>query len=181
MPPVDLGSVPYPDGAVKVGEWVDTSEHPFRLAYGPTRTVGQGRTACRVTVCQKQLNDGSVEYCYVMLNDNVLTPEVADDLARELKVASEAATETSRRARARQHAVREIVRDLPSVGEAAVLTPHVNTLLTPTEAAKLCGVAAATIRSWAFRGILNPSDTDENGHNLYRYGDVIVAASARRR
>ncbi|MDH6111934.1 DNA-binding transcriptional MerR regulator [Kitasatospora sp. MAP12-15] len=41
-------------------------------------------------------------------------------------------------------------------------------LLTGPEAAALCGVDPATIRSWKRRGLLEPAGLDDRGRPLYR-------------
>lgn len=64
---------------------------------------------------------------------------------------------------------------------AAVLTPEgINSLITSTEAATLCGVSGETIRSWAHRGLINPSGIDHKGRKLYRLLDVAKAERATR-
>lgn len=54
-------------------------------------------------------------------------------------------------------------------------------LLTGPEAAALCNVAAATVRSWRRRGLLQVVGLDESGHPLYRQLDVARAEAATRR
>lgn len=64
---------------------------------------------------------------------------------------------------------------------AAILIPEsVHDLITVTEAATLCGVAAVTIRQWTNRGHLKPGGVDHRGHNLYRIIDVAKAERATR-
>lgn len=64
---------------------------------------------------------------------------------------------------------------------AAVLTPEgVDSLITASEAATLCGVSAATIYVWAHRGTLTPAGIDERGRKLYRLLDVAKAERATR-
>lgn len=64
---------------------------------------------------------------------------------------------------------------------AAVLTPEgIDSLITSTEAATLCGVSAATIRKWVQRGNLEPSGLDINGRKLFRLLDVAKAERATR-
>lgn len=64
---------------------------------------------------------------------------------------------------------------------AAVLTPDgIDSLITSSEAATLCGVTAATIRKWVHRGILTPTGIAPNGHKLYRLLDVAKAERATR-
>lgn len=53
-------------------------------------------------------------------------------------------------------------------------------LVTATEAARHAGVAAATVRSWASRGHLQPAGRDEQGRPLYRLIDVAKAERATR-
>ncbi|AZV00786.1 HTH DNA-binding protein [Gordonia phage Kiko] len=73
---------------------------------------------------------------------------------------------------------------------SAVLTPEgLDSLITTQEAAALCGVSAATIRTWANRGYvdtqgvgrrLEPKGRDRQGRNLYLLLDVAKAENATR-
>lgn len=54
-------------------------------------------------------------------------------------------------------------------------------LLTGPEAALLCRVATATIRSWRRRGLLEPAGLDTQGRPLYRQLDIARAEAATRR
>ncbi|MFE6866028.1 MerR family transcriptional regulator [Kitasatospora sp. NPDC057692] len=53
-------------------------------------------------------------------------------------------------------------------------------LMTPAEAAALCGVQVATIWQWKRRGILAPAGLDERGRSLYSQLDVARAEAATR-
>lgn len=53
-------------------------------------------------------------------------------------------------------------------------------LLTTAQAAKLCRVPAATVRSWAHRGLLRPAGLTERNRPLYRQQDVADAEAATR-
>lgn len=62
-----------------------------------------------------------------------------------------------------------------------VPTPDgIDSLITTTEAATLCGVSAATVRKWVQRNLLAPSGLDGNGRNLFRLIDVAKAERATR-
>ncbi|WNM74338.1 MerR-like helix-turn-helix DNA binding domain protein [Gordonia phage Thimann] len=62
-----------------------------------------------------------------------------------------------------------------------VPTPDgIDSLITTTEAATLCGVSTATVRKWVQRKQLSPSGLDENGRNLFRVIDVAKAERATR-
>ncbi|MBM4487437.1 MerR family transcriptional regulator [Rhodococcus hoagii] len=62
-----------------------------------------------------------------------------------------------------------------------VLTPEgIDSLITANEAASLCGVAAATIRTWAGRGTIEAQGMDHRGRKLYRLLDVAKAERATR-
>lgn len=64
----------------------------------------------------------------------------------------------------------------------SVLTPEgLNTLINTTDAARIAGVAAATIRSWKHRGLIEPSGLDDKGRPLYRLADIAKAERATRR
>lgn len=54
-------------------------------------------------------------------------------------------------------------------------------LLTGPEAALLCQVATATIRSWRRRGLLAAAGLDAQGRPLYRQLDIARAEAATRR
>lgn len=53
---------------------------------------------------------------------------------------------------------------------------ELDNLITTKEAADKCGVAVSTIRVWASRGYLKPSDLDYAGRPLYKFIDVLKAA-----
>lgn len=53
-------------------------------------------------------------------------------------------------------------------------------LLTPADAARILGVAAATVRQMAKRGVLRVAATTEGGNRLFASEDV-EALRARRR
>lgn len=55
--------------------------------------------------------------------------------------------------------------------------PYEPTLLTATQAQRYLGVAAGTVRSWAYRGQLVSHDRDERGSPLY---DALVIAELSR-
>ncbi|AUV61634.1 MerR-like helix-turn-helix DNA binding protein [Gordonia phage Easley] len=62
-----------------------------------------------------------------------------------------------------------------------VPTPDgIDSLITTTEAATLCGVSTATVRKWVQRNKLQPSGLDEAGRNLFRVIDVAKAERATR-
>ncbi len=62
-----------------------------------------------------------------------------------------------------------------------VPTPDgIDSLITTTEAATLCGVSTATVRKWVQRKQLAPSGLDDNGRNLFRVIDVAKAERATR-
>ncbi|QZD97208.1 helix-turn-helix DNA binding domain protein [Gordonia phage Floral] len=62
-----------------------------------------------------------------------------------------------------------------------VPTPDgIDSLITTTEAATLCGVSAATIRKWVQRNKLTPSGLDDHGRNLFRLIDVAKTEHATR-
>lgn len=64
---------------------------------------------------------------------------------------------------------------------AAVFSPDgIDSLITATEAANLCGVSAEAIRQWASRGILEPTGLDDRGRKLYKLLDVARAERATR-
>lgn len=59
---------------------------------------------------------------------------------------------------------------------------NLDSLVTTNEAAAACGVAAATIRTWAARGHLQPTGLDPHNRPMYRLIDVLrVARDTRRR
>lgn len=62
-----------------------------------------------------------------------------------------------------------------------VLSPEgINTLITGTEAATLCGVTTAAVRQWVTRGHLAVKGIDAKGRNVYRLLDVAKAERATR-
>ncbi|TXG90679.1 MerR family transcriptional regulator [Rhodococcus rhodnii] len=64
----------------------------------------------------------------------------------------------------------------------AVLAPEgIDSQITATEAATLCGVALCTITKWAREGKLSPSGADERGRKLYRLIDVAKAEYSTRK
>jgi len=56
----------------------------------------------------------------------------------------------------------------------------IDSLIAANEAAGLCGVAAATIRTWAGRGTITAEGSDHRGRKLYRLLDVAKAERATR-
>ena len=54
-------------------------------------------------------------------------------------------------------------------------------LLTGPQAADLCGVSPATIRSWKKRGLIAPDGLDERGRPLYRQLTIALAEKATAR
>ena len=56
-----------------------------------------------------------------------------------------------------------------------VLSTRGDGLLSTAQAARLVGVAASTMRSWASRGHLSPRGLDERGRPLYHEDDVRAA------
>lgn len=64
----------------------------------------------------------------------------------------------------------------------AILAPNRNaTLITGSEAASFLGVSAATIRKWNERGIITAAGLNEQGHNMYRLGDIVLASRPENR
>lgn len=62
-----------------------------------------------------------------------------------------------------------------------VPTPDgIDSLITTTEAATLCGVSTATVRKWVQRNQLAPSGLDDKGRKLFRLIDVAKAERATR-
>ncbi|MFG3050342.1 MerR family transcriptional regulator [Kitasatospora sp. NPDC048239] len=53
-------------------------------------------------------------------------------------------------------------------------------LMTPREAAALCGVTVDAIWQWKRRGLLEPAGLDERGRPLYRQLDVARAEKRTR-
>jgi hypothetical protein len=53
-------------------------------------------------------------------------------------------------------------------------------LLTGPQAAELCGVRPATVRSWRHRGLLAPDGLDERGRPLYTQLAIARAEKATR-
>jgi hypothetical protein len=66
------------------------------------------------------------------------------------------------------------------VGPFGIPEVPVQTLLTGPQAATLCGVDPATIRSWRFRGLIEPAGLDSKGRPLYSQL-AIARAEARTR
>ena len=74
--------------------------------------------------------------------------------------------------------------------QSAVLAPEgIDSLITASEAAGLCGVAEVSVRNWANRGYVGRDGTrctlpisgkDRRGRNLYRLLDVAKAERATR-
>lgn len=65
-------------------------------------------------------------------------------------------------------------------GSAVLVLEGIDSLITTTEAATLCGVSASTIRTWADRGALTAAGIDPRGRKLYRLLDVAKAEQATR-
>lgn len=64
---------------------------------------------------------------------------------------------------------------------SAVLTPEgIDSQITATEAAALCGVALCTITKWTREGRLDPVGLNRQGRKLYRLLDVAKAERATR-
>lgn len=55
--------------------------------------------------------------------------------------------------------------------------PYEPTLLTAAQAQRYLGVAAGTVRSWAYRGRLSSHDSDDRGRPLY---DALAIAELSR-
>ncbi|MCD2153450.1 helix-turn-helix domain-containing protein [Rhodococcus cerastii] len=63
----------------------------------------------------------------------------------------------------------------------AILAPEgIDSLVTATEAATLCGTKTQTISMWVKRGKLAPTGLDERGRKVYRLLDVAKAERATR-
>lgn len=63
----------------------------------------------------------------------------------------------------------------------AVLTPEgINSQITATEAAALCGVALCTITKWVREERIQPVGLNAQGRKLYRLLDVAKAEHATR-
>lgn len=63
-----------------------------------------------------------------------------------------------------------------------VMTPDgVESLITAEEAARLCGVARTTIRTWVHRGSLPIAGYDQRGRKLFKQLDVAKAEKATRK
>lgn len=64
---------------------------------------------------------------------------------------------------------------------AAVLTPEgINSKVTASEAAALCGVALCTITKWARSGRIQPAGINQQGRKLYSLIDIAKAERATR-
>lgn len=64
---------------------------------------------------------------------------------------------------------------------SAVLTPEgIDSQVTATEAAALCGVALCTITKWAREGRIEPVGLSVQGRKLYRLLDIALAERATR-
>lgn len=62
-----------------------------------------------------------------------------------------------------------------------MLTPEgIDSQITATEAAALCGVALCTITKWVREGRINPVGLNIQGRKLYRLLDVAKAEHATR-
>lgn len=62
-----------------------------------------------------------------------------------------------------------------------MLTPEgIDSQITATEAAQLCGVAVCTITKWARDGRINPVGLNPQGRKLYRLLDIAKAERATR-
>jgi len=80
-----------------------------------------------------------------------------------------------------EHATRTAARRAPKAAGSNILPPdEIDSLITATEAAALCGVTAAAVRQWAARGRLTARSTDERGRKLYRLLDVAKVEHATR-
>lgn len=63
----------------------------------------------------------------------------------------------------------------------AVLTPEgIDSQITATEAAKLCGVALCTITKWVRQGRIHPVGLNPQGRKLYRLLDIAKAEHSTR-
>ncbi|ADG97645.1 transcriptional regulator, MerR family [Segniliparus rotundus DSM 44985] len=60
-----------------------------------------------------------------------------------------------------------------------ILAHGPDTLLAADEAARVLGVKAQTVRAWSRRGKLRPSGLDNSGVHLYRFHDLLRAATTR--
>ncbi len=65
-------------------------------------------------------------------------------------------------------------------GTAIVVPDNIYAEIDSTDAATLCGVTVATIRSWVHRGTLTASSINHRGRPLYRLLDVAKAEKATR-
>ncbi|WP_043737718.1 hypothetical protein [Nocardia asiatica] len=64
---------------------------------------------------------------------------------------------------------------------SAIDSPEgINSLVTATAAAALCGVTTQAINNWVARGHLAPSGMDERKRKLYKVIDVAKAERATR-
>ena len=62
-----------------------------------------------------------------------------------------------------------------------MLTPEgIDSEITATEAAELCGVALCTITKWVREGRINPTGMNRQGRKVYRLLDVAKAERATR-
>jgi hypothetical protein len=70
----------------------------------------------------------------------------------------------------------------PRLAGTAVLTPDgIDSQITATEAAQLCGVALCTITKWARDGRIQPTGINEQGRKVYRLLDIAKAEYATRK
>ncbi len=60
-------------------------------------------------------------------------------------------------------------------GTAILVADGVNSLITATEAATLCGVKVCTITKWARTGRIAVAGMDESGRKLYVLRDIAEA------
>ena len=74
-----------------------------------------------------------------------------------------------------------IPKGCPRLAGTAVLTPDgIDSQITATEAAQLCGVALCTITKWARDGRIQPTGINRQGRKVYRLLDVAKAEYATR-
>jgi hypothetical protein len=65
-------------------------------------------------------------------------------------------------------------------GKALNGVDGIESLITATQAAELCGVTTQCISNWVARGILTQAGLDERGRKVYKLIDVAKAERATR-
>lgn len=66
------------------------------------------------------------------------------------------------------------------MGSAILAPDSIDSLITTSEAATLCGVTTQAVCMWVKRGYLQASGLSDRGHKLYRLLDVAKAERATR-